>query len=287
VTERPEFDQDHLRRWIGRTEVARDTITIRLARGLRATLDLDDPEPVEGDVAPLGIHWCLAPPAARASELGADGHPATGGFLPPIPLPRRMWAGSALHLEDALCIGDVVERRSRIADMVVKQGRSGRLCFVAIDHEFSTPRGRAIVERQDIVYRESVPKHGLAAAASESRVHADAEAEWHRGVTVDPVLLFRYSALTFNGHRIHYDRGYATETEGYRGLVVHGPLQATMLLEFAARIRARPPRRFKARALQPLFDARPFRLAARRSGSDLDLWIDDEGGRTMEAAASW
>jgi 3-methylfumaryl-CoA hydratase len=287
VTEETNLDQDLLRRWIGRTEVVRDAISIRLVRGLRATLDLDEAEPLEGDPAPLGVHWCLAPPAAKMSHLGPDGHPARGGFLPPVPLPRRMWAGSILRFEDALRIGDVVERRSRIADLVVKEGRSGRLCFVAIDHEFSTTRGPAVSERQDLVYREFGPKHEFPATRSESPLPAPADAGWHLDMKVDPVLLFRYSALTFNGHRIHYDRGYATETEGYDGLLVHGPLQATLLLHYAAGIRARAPRGFNVRALRPLFDIRPFRLVARQSESGLDLWIDDAGRRTMEASASW
>jgi 3-methylfumaryl-CoA hydratase len=287
VREQPNLDQDLLRRWIGRTEVVRDTIGIRLAREFRATLDLNDAEPAEGDAAPLGVHWCLAPPTARMSDLGPDGHPAPGGFLPPVPLPRRMWAGSALRFADALRIGDVVERHSRIVDVVVKQGRSGSLCFVTVDHAFSTMRGPAISERQDIVYREFEPKDALSATGVESQPPVPAEAGWHCDMKVDPVLLFRYSALTFNGHRIHYDRGYATGTEGYRGLVVHGPLQATLLLEFAARIRQRAPHGFTVRALQPLFDTGPFRLAARQSESGLELWIDDGTRRTMEAAATW
>jgi 3-methylfumaryl-CoA hydratase len=287
VREQPGLDQDLLRRWIGRTEVVRDAVGIRLVRELRATLDLADAEPAEGGVAPLGVHWCLAPPAAKMSDLGPDGHPATGGFLPPVPLPRRMWAGTVLRFSDVLRIGDVVERRSQIAEVVVKQGRSGSLCFVTIDHAFSTTRGLAISERQDIVYREFGPKDELPAARVESQPPVSADAGWHRDMKVDPVLLFRYSALTFNGHRIHYDRGYATETEGYRGLVVHGPLQATLLLELAARIRQRAPHGFKVRALQPLFDTGPFRLAARQSESGLALWIDDGARWTMEAAASW
>jgi 3-methylfumaryl-CoA hydratase len=287
MTEQPNLDRDLLRRWIGRTEVMRDTVGIRLARGLRATLDQEDAEPAEGDAAPLGVHWCLAPPAAKMSDLGPDGHPATGGFLPPVPLPRRMWAGSTLRFADALRIGDVVERRSRIVNVVVKQGRSGRLCFVTIDHAFSTARGPAISERQDIVYREFGPKDAPSATQVEPQPPVPAESGWHRDMTVDPVLLFRYSALTFNGHRIHFDRGYATGTEGYRGLVVHGPLQATFLLEFAVRIRQHGPQGFMVRALKPLCDTEPFRLAARQSESGLELWIEDGAGRTMEAAATW
>jgi 3-methylfumaryl-CoA hydratase len=287
VTEQPSLDQDFLRRWIGRREVARDAIGARLVREFRATLDLDDSESTEGDAAPLGIHWCLAPPAAKTSALGPDGHPMTGEFLPPVPLPRRMWAGSALRFADALRIGDVVERHSRIVDVVVKQGRSGSLCFVTVDHAYATTRGLAISERQDIVYRGFAPKDESSAARVETRSPVPADAGWHRDMKVDPVLLFRYSALTFNGHRIHYDRGYATGTEGYRGLVVHGPLQATLLLEHAARIRSTAPRVFRVRALQPLFDSGSIRLAARQSESRLELWIEEGTRRTMEATATW
>ncbi len=155
MTEQPPLDAEHLRSWIGRTTSDRDVITPRLAQELRVTLDRDGPPFRDGDPCPLAIHWCLAPPMAPQSRLGPDGHPARGDFLPPVPLPRRMWAAGRLEFFDPLRVGDAVERRSRIADVAVKEGRSGRLCFVAVDHEISTERGIALKERHDIVYRDA------------------------------------------------------------------------------------------------------------------------------------
>jgi 3-methylfumaryl-CoA hydratase len=283
MTDAPVPDIDHLKTWIGRAETARDRVSPRLARELAATLDHDGPEPKAGEPAPLAVHWCLAPPAARQSALGPDGHPERGGFLPPVPLPRRMWAGSALVFHDRLRVGDAVERRSRIAEVALKEGRTGPLCFVAVDHELWTDRGLAVAERHDIVYRG--PAEPRTAPAAPAAAQA---ARWSRAMTADPVLLFRYSALTFNGHRIHYDRTYATEVEGYPGLIVHGPLQATLLLEFAASIRGAAPTTFRFRGLTPLFDGRPFRLCADGAEDGLALWIADAAGaRTVEARASW
>jgi 3-methylfumaryl-CoA hydratase len=278
MTEPAEPDIEMLRGWIGRTETARDVVAPRLVEEFRATLDDD----ATSAAAPLAIHWCLAPPAPPTVSLGPDGHPARGGFLPPVPLPRRMWAASSLTFHDSLRIGDAVERRSRIADVAVKHGRTGRLCFVTVAHEFATGRGLAITERQEIVYRDLQPA-GPAAARKDPPA-----AQWQRDATAGPVLLFRYSALTFNGHRIHYDRSYVTEIEGYPGLIVHGPLQATLLIEFAASIRGAAPARFQFRGLQPLFDFEPFRLGAREMEAGLHLWIEAADGRqTMDATAAW
>jgi 3-methylfumaryl-CoA hydratase len=274
-------DIKELQGWIGRTETAQDEITPRLVRELRATLDLDAAE-VAAPV-PLAVHWCLAPPAARASMIGPDGHPLRGGFLPPVPLPRRMWAGGKVVLHERLQVGDKVERRSRIVDVALKEGRSGVLCFVSVSHEYFTVRGLAVEDRQDIVYREF-----SAATASIANPRNLPRPEWRRDMRADPVLLMRYSALTFNGHRIHYDRPYATNVEGYPGLIVHGPLQATLLIEFAASIKDQPPKQFLYRAVQPLFDFTPFQLCARSNNDGLHLWIQTvEGVQTMDAQASW
>ena len=236
---------------------------------------------------PAAIHWCLTTPTAPMSAIGADGHPKRGGFLPPVPLPRRMWAGGALSFEDPLRVGDEVERVSTIADVVVKHGKSGTLCFVQVDHVISTPRGVAIRERQDIVYRdaEASPKTPAPAAP----VAQAPPAQWSREVDASPVLLFRYSALTFNGHRIHYDRAYCQREENYPGLVVHGPLQATLLVELAVAARGgKTPRSFSFRGAQPLFDGAPFNVNARESEAGLELWTQDAAGRqTMTASASW
>jgi 3-methylfumaryl-CoA hydratase len=274
-------DIGELQGWIGRTETAQDEITPRLVRELRATLDLDALE-AEGPV-PLAVHWCLAPPAVKASMIGPDGHALRGGFLPPVPLPRRMWAGGEVKFRDRLHVGDKVERRSRIVDVAVKQGRSGVLCFVSVKHEYSTVRGLAIEDRQDIVYREF-----NTVATSTANPRSLPTPEWRRDMQANPVLLLRYSALTFNGHRIHYDRPYATNVEGYPGLIVQGPLQATLLIEFAAAIKDQPPKQFLYRAVQPLFDFTPFELCARPNNGVLHLWIQTvEGVQTMDAQASW
>jgi 3-methylfumaryl-CoA hydratase len=221
------------------------------------------------------------------SRLGPDGHPARGDFLPPVPLPRRMWAAGRLEFFDPLRVGDAVERQSRIADVNVKEGRSGRLCFVAVDHEISTPRGLALKERHDIVYRD-VSSDDPAQQAAPARGESARQAQWGETKVADAVMLFRYSALTFNGHRIHYDRQYVSEVEGYPGLIVHGPLQATLLIEFAASIRSAGPKAFSFRALNPLFDGQEFTLNAAESDGALDLWITGPAGRTtMAGKAEW
>jgi 3-methylfumaryl-CoA hydratase len=287
MTEQPPLDAAYLRSWIGRTTSDRDIITPRLAQEFRVTLDGDGPPYQDGDPCPPAIHWCLAPPMVPQSRLGPDGHPARGDFLPPVPLPRRMWAAGRLEFLDVLRVGDAVERHSRIADVAVKEGRSGRLCFVAVDHEISTKRGIALKERHDIVYRDA-PSGGAAKQDGPTPQTAPRTAQWSKAQTADAVVLFRYSALTFNGHRIHYDRQYVTEVEGYPGLIVHGPLQATLLVEFAAAIRNAGPRVFSFRALNPLFDGQEFILQAAESDDGLDLWIAGPRDRTtMTAKAQW
>ena len=272
------LDLDHLRQWIGRTEETTDVVSPRLVRGLAATLDR------AGDAVPPAIHWCLAPAIAPEAELGPDGHPTRGGFLPPVPLPRRMWAGGVVDFADPLRLGDAVTRRSRIADVQVKEGRSGTLCFVTVEHEYTTERARALTERQDIVYREadSPTQQG---GAAETRPAPTLR----RVLTADAVMLFRYSALTFNGHRIHYDRSYCREVEHYPGLVVHGPLQATLLVEHAAAARGgQVPRQFSFRAVRPLFDGVEFSLNAVEENGALSLWVADGQDRaTMTATAHW
>jgi 3-methylfumaryl-CoA hydratase len=272
-----------LRNWIGRSETANDVITPRQVQEMNATFDGDDGPVEPNSIAPLAVHWCLTPPIVKASRIGPDGHPMRGGFLPPVPLPRRMWAGSRVALHDALRVGDATERRSRIADVTVKEARTGVLCFVAVDHEISTSRGLAISERQDIVYKQAQPPQVASKAPP-----ALPTPQWHRDMQADPVLLFRYSALTFNGHRIHYDRTYAIEVEEYSGLVVHGPLQATLLLQFAASIKGNAPAHFSFRGVQPLFDFNAMRLCALEQEDGLHLWVQTaEGTKTMDAEAKW
>ncbi len=274
---------DHLRHWIGKTEEGTDVVTPHLVRALRATLFLDIGQPKDGDPTPLTAQWCLAQPVVAAAELGPDGHPARGGFLPPVPLPRRMWAGGQITFHDPIRVGDAVTRASRIADVTLKQGASGPLCFVTVHHDITTPRGLAVTERQDIVYRDSAPR-GATPAPSGDVV---APGRHRRSHMADPILLFRYSALTFNAHRIHYDRSYVTDIEGYPGLVFHGPLQAALLVNYAAQLRGHgSPKRFDYRAVAPLFDGAEFTLNADETPEGMTLWTADAGSHaTMKATA--
>lgn len=277
-------DIDQLREWIGKTESCSDTVTTVPALALTALLDRDD-GPRPGDPLPPLWHWLYFLPIARQSELGSDGHPARGGFLPPVSLPRRMWAGSRLAFHRPLRIGDPIERVSRIGDVSLKEGRSGPLVFVRIRHEVSVRGEPAIMEEHDIVYRDPP-------SANEPPTTPKTPPDrfmWRREINPDPVLLFRYSALTFNGHRIHYDRTYVTEVEGYPGLVVHGPLLATLLLDLLRRnLPNAVVSRFSFRALSPLFDTAPFHIYGmpRPDGSSVTLWTQDTEGRmTIEATA--
>ena len=280
------LDLDHLRQWVGRTSEASDIVTAQLVKGLRATLFQEIGEPKTGDAAPFTVHWCLAQPVFPMSMLGPDGHPTRGGFLPPVPLPRRMWAGGELEFLDSLRIGDEVTRTSRIADVTVKSGSTGTLCFVAVEHLVSTPRGTAIRERQDIVYREV----GGAQPAAPAKAAPSPRLAQHRETHMsDAVLLFRYSALTFNGHRIHYDHDYVTKVEGYPGLIFHGPLQAAFIVELAAKLRSgKPPKNLSYRGVQPLFAGSEFSINANDNGGAMELWAANADGQpTMKGTATW
>ncbi len=285
MTEKP--DLDHLRQWIGRSTEASDIVTAQLVRGLRATLFMEIGVPKPGDAAPFTTHWCLAQPVFPMAELGSDGHPARGGFLPPVPLPRRMWAGGELEFVDALRVGDEATRISRISDVTMKTGSTGALCFVSVDHLITTTRGTAIRERQDLVYRD-VPT-GAQASAPPKPAAAPSPAQHRESHMADSVLLFRYSALTFNGHRIHYDRDYVTKVEGYPGLIFHGPMQAALLVEFAARLRGgTAPKKFSYRGVQPLFDGSEFSVNANETEAGMELWTANSAGQpTMKGIAAW
>jgi len=278
------LDLDHLRQWIGRSTQASDIVTAQLVKGLRATLFQEIGEPKPGDAAPWTVHWCLAQPVFPMSALSQDGHPTRGGFLPPVPLPRRMWAGGELEFFDAMRVGDEVTRTSRIADVTMKTGSAGVLCFVSVDHLVTTPRGTALRERQDIVYRDMSTSSAPAKPAPPPPVATHRESHM-----ADPVLLFRYSALTFNGHRIHYDRDYVTKVEGYPGLIFHGPLQAAFIVELAARLHGgAPPKKLSYRGLQPLFEGSEFSVNANDTGSGMELWTANSAGQpTMKGTATW
>jgi 3-methylfumaryl-CoA hydratase len=276
-----EIDIGALRAWIGREEVGQDVLSEDLARKYHATLDMPGEAPRLGEVAPRTIHFCLAQPVMPTSALGPDGHPSRGGFLPPVALPRRMWAGGLLTFPGDLRVGDRIERRSRIVDVVLKHGRAGPLCFVVVQHLILVDGQTKLEERQDLVYRELGEANAKAAPAAEFGAH-------RRPVEASAPLLFRYSALTFNGHRIHYDRRYVAEVEHYPGLIVHGPLQAAWLYNYAAELKGAPPSRFAFRGLSPLFDDDSIFLNAEADGEGLKLWSARAGGPVaMSAEARW
>ncbi len=259
-----------LKAWIGRSEERRDVAAPAPVAALAATLDHESPPWRDGEVPPLG-HWLYFLPLYRQSEVGADGHAKRGGFLPPVPLPRRMWAGGRLSWHEPLRLGADVRRRSTVADISHETGRSGELCFVKVVHEVFGDAGLAVREEHDIVYRGPAPQAGAEVPAKPAEPLP--EAAWTRTITPDPVLLFRFSALTFNGHRIHYDRDYCRDVEGYPGLVFHGPLTAMLLVDLFLRHHpAAPLSTLSFRAQRPLFDTRPFAIRGRPRPGGATLW---------------
>ena len=275
----PELDIKHLQSWVGKEVVAEDTISPLTARAMAAALDRDVSYRV-GDPLPPAWHWLYFHEVVPASRLGADGHPKRGGFIPPVPLPRRMWAGGRLIFARPLRIGERAIKRSTIKSVTEKQGRSGQLCFVVAEHQILVDKELCLSEEQDLVYREA-PTPG----SQPDPKPAPAEADWSETVTPDPVFLFRYSAVTFNGHRIHYDVDYCRDVEGYPGLVVHGPLIATLLLDLVyRRCPNNPITGFDFRAASPLFDTTSFSIHGLRDGNQGQAWATNaEGGLAMTA----
>lgn len=281
--ELPALDIDHLRGWIGREDIGVDLVGEDLARKYHATMDFPGESPRQGEILPQLIHFCLTQPAVPTATLGADGHPSRGGFLPPVPLPRRMWAGGALTFHGDLRVRDVARRVSRIADVALKQGRSGTLCFVTVEHRLEANGRLVLEERQEIVYREAAAPGGKAETPTPREPGSHRRAQ-----QAGEALLFRYSALTFNAHRIHYDRSYARDVEAYPGLVVHGPLQAAWLCNYAAEIMGAPPKHFSFRGLSPLFEHDAFALHATEVDGGLELWTARQNGTAcMAAKAHW
>jgi 3-methylfumaryl-CoA hydratase len=272
-----ESDDARLLQWIGKSETGRDWIAPERAQALQATLDRMDPPLAAGDPLPPLWHWLYFWTVVPRSGLCRDGHPALGGFLPPVGTARRMWAGSRVEFPGRLTIGDEAERTSTITDVTTKTGRTGRLVFVTVRHEITGRDGLAVVDEQDIVYREDVGR----GAARPTGEPAPTGATYAEEVRADPTMLFRYSALTFNGHRIHYDRPYATEVEGYPGLVVHGPLLATLMVGLA--VRSWPDRaleRFEFRGHRPVVDGPPFTVCGTAADDrSIELWIADADGQ--------
>ena len=280
------IDIELLRQWIGKSETRNDVVTATPIAALAATLDRTEPWPQPGDPLPPIWHWLYFLPIFPLSASGPDGHPTRGVFLPPVPLPRRMWAGSRLEFLRPLRVGAAIVRTSRIAEVTAKEGRAGTLVFVRVRHEIADGDGIAIVDEHDIVYRGN-PLPGESAPPA---LPAPGDHAFSREINPGPVLLFRYSALTFNSHRIHYDRSYVTDVEGYPGLVVHGPLIATLLLDLLRR--ERPGATvvgFVFRAVSPLFDGAPFAVCG-KAGDDprsVRLWARNaQGGLAMDGTAT-
>ena len=275
--------------WVGREEVRTDRIDPgHLGRWLAT---LDRAAPADGSV-PQGFHWCLGLPDAPTSSLGSDGHPrrddGAAGFMPPIDLPRRMWAASAIEFLAPLTSGDAVCRVSRVASIKSKKGGTGQLVFVEVAHETHGSKGLAVRETQSIVYREAAAKGSAAVPPALGDTRFDVS-DWqtHRAITPDAALLFRYSALTFNSHRIHYDLPYAIGEEGYHGLVVHGPLTATLLLDLAARqFGDNMLTRFAFRGVSPAICGEPLHLVLRGTGDDIELGAFAADGRTIMTASA-
>ena len=277
----------NLKEWIGKSETISDVATATPYAALSATLDWPAERPAIGTPLPALWHWLYFLPLHRQSEIGPDGHAKRGGFLPPVPLPRRMWAGSQFEFHKPLRVGDAITRVSTIQDVTEKSGRTGPLVFVKVRHEIRRQKDAdvALTEFHDIVYREAAKPDDVAPPPK----NAAATATWQRKWVPDDVLLFRYSALTFNGHRIHYDRRYVTEVEGYPGLIVHGPLIATLLLDL---LRHQLPEaqvtRYEFRAVRPVFDINHFFVCGepQPDGNTFRLWAKDhEGWLTMDASA--
>ena len=278
------LDIEHLRGWIDQTESVHDVATVVPLRALSATLDREDPTIDLGYDVPPCWHWLYFLPLHRQSQIGADGHAKRGGFLPPVPLPRRMWAGSRIEFHAPVRAGQAISRTSRIADVRMKEGRTGPLVFVNVHHQIRAEGQLTIHEEHDIVYRD-MPKSGEPVPAG---VPAPNDATWIRTIHPDDVLLFRYSALTFNGHRIHYDRRYVTEVEGYPGLIVHGPLIATLLLDLLRReLQTAQVKRFEFKAMKPIFDIAPFSVCGRMvNAKTVHLWaVTPDGHLAMDATA--
>lgn len=276
--------------WIGSTQCHRDLLTLAPVQAMAATLNKSGVAIREGFELPPLWHWLYFLNPVPGADLAADGHPVKGGFLPPIELPRRMWAGGRFDFHQALHIGEQVKKTSTIKSVKLKRGRSGQLAFVCIEHKYSGDNGLALREEHDIVYRENPSERASANISTTAPAAAPERADFQKSVTPDPVLLFRYSALTFNGHRIHYDRDYVTDTEGYPGLIVHGPLLATLLLDLLMQnVSGYRLHKFEFRALHPVFDLNKFEVCGSLPDAEgrCSLWIQNhEAALCMDASAT-
>lgn len=274
---------EHLRAWIGKKKTHDDIATAWPVAALAATLDRREAEPAPGTAIPPGWHWLYFLETTPASELGPDGHAKRGGFLPPVELPRRMWAGGRLEFRAPIRVGDAMLRESEIVSVEPKQGKSGGLVFVTVRHTITCENTIAVVEEHDIVYREAA-KPGKSQALGKP---APREATWRRAIVADPVLLFRFSALIFNAHRIHYDIDYCRE-EGYPGLIVHGPLQTILVLDLCRRNDSRPVKRLDYRSLSPVFHGERLTVNGEpdASGAKAQLWTANAAGNYAMTATA-
>ena len=267
-----EINIDELKKWIGSSEESVDEVSISLEKRFKATLDLDPGNPAKGDEASSGIHWTLAPAVVKSSLLGKDSHPEKGTFLPPVPLPRRMWAGCETEFFSPLYIGDIVTKKSTIVDITIKNGKSGLLCFVKAKYEFSVESHLIIEEYHDIVYRDLQPTD----KSKITKINLpNFVSSYEENFFAHPTTLFRYSAITFNGHRIHYDYPYSTKEEGYKDLVFHGPLQATLLLRAAEKFKKVKAKKFVHKGIAPVF-----------ANNDLLINIEDTNNRLINCYTS-
>ena len=277
------FSAEHLQDWIGHSQQVQDLLRAQPAQFMQATLD-QTPSLKDGDPLPSLWHWLYFLEAARASELGRDAHPKKGGFLPPVSLPRRMWAGGRLTFHTPLILGKAAQKRSTIQSITEKSGRSGSLCFVTVAHEIIQDGQCAVTEEQDIVYRED-PAPG---SPMPQPAPAPDDPDVSKQVMPTEVMLFRYSALTFNGHRIHYDVDYARQVEGYDGLVFHGPLTASLLADLACTTMNKPLKRFEFRGVAPLSGLTPFHIEGRHAPDKISLWAKrQDGALAMSAKAEF
>jgi 3-methylfumaryl-CoA hydratase len=278
-----QIDLDHLRSWIDREQAVEQALHLFPARAMAGLLDRGS-APVEGDALPLPSHWLYFLDTPARSQIGVDGHLQRGGFLPPVSFPRRMWAAGRMRTQALLVTGCSTRKVSPVRSIELKESKSGPLVFVTVDHVLSQDGRACVAEEQRIVYLEAP-----VAPAPAQPGEPSPDASWQREFVPDPALLFRYSALTYNGHRIHYDRGYATQVEVYPGLVVHGPLLATLLLDL---LQQRCPDAvitgFEFRALRPAFDGVPLAICGAPTAGGATLWTRDVDGFTgMKATATF
>lgn len=268
------IDIDFLRTWVGKENPVADDLNPFPARALAAALD-HTALPGKGDLLPPPWHWLYFLDTPSATGTGHDGHPKKGGFLPPVPLPRRMWAAGKFEIEQPLLLGAPAQKKSTIRSVELKEGKTGALVFVNIEHALYQNERRCILEEQNVVYRD-MPTSFAPLPPGDV---APTDADWVRTITPDPVLLFRFSALTYNCHRIHYDRDYAMKEEFYPALVVHGPLLATLLLDHvAANVKDKRVAKFSFRAVRPTFDNAPFTVSGKCEGDTMNLWTTDAEG---------